>query len=223
MEIKCNPKDAYRELIKDTDGIISRYINRKISVRITCFLINHNISISPNRITLITTITGLLSSILAYYYPVIGGLLIQIISIIDGVDGEYARKTNKTSKEGAFLDSLMDRIVDAAIIISYTLLLLKTNTILNQLYIVVLMELLLFSSLMVSYIHARGEASLGIKIQLLKPRIYIGRDLRLFLLALSFITIPFNLIASLIIIVVLTMLQLIYVFTKIIIVFIRRK
>ncbi len=214
MKDTCNPKDAYRALVKETDGIISRYINRKISVRITCFLINYNISISPNIITFITTVLGIFSSIIACYCPVIGGLLIQLTSIIDGVDGEYARITNRTSKEGAFLDSVMDRIVDASIIISYTILLFENNAFLEPLHIITLMELLLFSSLMVSYIHARGEASLGVKMQLLKPRMYVGRDLRLFLLALSFILFPFSLIASIIIIIILTLIQLIYIFIK---------
>jgi len=210
----CNPRDAYRALVKETDGIISRYINRKISIRITCFLINRNISVSPNSITLITTIIGIISSIIAYYSPIIGGLLIQLTSIIDGVDGEYARITNRTSREGAFLDSVMDRIVDALIIISYTILVLKNNYFIEPLYIIILAELLLFSSLMVSYIHARGEASLGIKIQLLKPRMYIGRDLRLFLLAISFIVLPINMIISILIVTVLTLLQLIYVLIR---------
>jgi len=45
-----------------------------------------------------------------------GGLLIQISSIVDGCDGEIARLKGLSSAYGAWLDSVLDRWADAAVI-----------------------------------------------------------------------------------------------------------
>jgi len=46
----------------------------------------------------------------------VAGILVQLASIVDGVDGELARARNMASPVGAFLDSLLDRIADAFVI-----------------------------------------------------------------------------------------------------------
>lgn len=85
---------------------------------------------SPNFFTSMALILGILSGLVfagvVYdYFGVLGsdiyeriiyGLMLLFISgIFDGLDGLVARTTNKTSKIGAYFDSMCDRVVDAAL------------------------------------------------------------------------------------------------------------
>ena len=47
---------------------------------------------------------------------VLGGILVQAASILDGVDGEIARASLRESPFGGFLDSVLDRAADAAVL-----------------------------------------------------------------------------------------------------------
>ena len=46
---------------------------------------------------------------------IIGGALLLVSGFFDIVDGQVARVTNKTSKKGAFLDSIFDKIAEVLI------------------------------------------------------------------------------------------------------------
>ncbi len=78
-------------------------------------------------------------------------VFITVSSILDALDGAVARAMGKASRFGAFLDSTVDRVNDAILILSLGFLRL------NQLYILVF----LVASFLVSYIRARAE-SLGV-------------------------------------------------------------
>lgn len=77
--------------------------------------------VSPNTLTLLATIAGLLAGIayaltrqhIAYYF--IAGALVGLSGIFDALDGLVARQTDRTSRAGDFLDHLGDRIVEVAI------------------------------------------------------------------------------------------------------------
>lgn len=109
---------------KRIDGPISRHINRFFSIKITRRLARY--SISPNQISVVSTLFGLLGAgcffgvgVVASWHSLwiwglmgLAGLLIQISSIFDGVDGEIARLKYQTSPYGAYLDYMLDRYVD---------------------------------------------------------------------------------------------------------------
>ena len=102
---------------EDWDGIISRKINRKFSRPISNFLAKHRF-LTPNQVTFLSFLIALSSPLLFLYkYPLFAGLLAQISSIVDGVDGELARLMRKKSSFGAFFDSTLDRYADVAIIL----------------------------------------------------------------------------------------------------------
>ncbi len=186
--MRCDPRRAYEDLVKPSDGPISRHINRRVSVRITCFLVNHGVTPTPNKLTIIIALIGLSIALLPPVSPVTAGILVELVSILDGVDGELARLTGRTTVLGGFLDSLLDRIVDAVIISSTVLL---TAKIIGSVTAYLLLSWLLTSSLLVSYIHSRGEA-IGVDPRRTGPRIYAGRDVRLFLIALALIIQPLS-------------------------------
>lgn len=104
-----------QHLLPKKDGIVSRYFNRPISLTITSVLAN--LSATPNIISFFSFSLCLLGGVLfALGYPLAGGLLAQLASIIDGVDGEIARLKFQESLFGAYLDSILDRYGDAALI-----------------------------------------------------------------------------------------------------------
>jgi choline kinase len=104
-----------RSLMKPSDGPISRYVNRPISTRISMALAP--LRLSPDALTLITLAVGLWAGwSLSAGRAVVGALLLQAASILDGTDGETARLQDRASPRGAFLDNLCDRMVDAAMV-----------------------------------------------------------------------------------------------------------
>ncbi|HAA90677.1 MAG: Glucose-1-phosphate thymidylyl transferase [Thermoanaerobacterales bacterium 50_218] len=98
------------------DGLIARYINRKLSVPLTAFLAGTRIT--PNQISVCSGFLCLLAALFfAWGHLVWGGLLAQLASVIDGVDGELARLKFLASPFGELLDSVLDRYGDGAILI----------------------------------------------------------------------------------------------------------
>jgi len=116
------------ELVRPTDGVISRYLNRPISSTFSLMLYRKRIFISPNIISALSFFIALAGSIfLAIRWFLIGGILVQASSIIDGIDGELARLFKRTSKFGGLLDSLLDRLADLSIILGLALALWPLN------------------------------------------------------------------------------------------------
>ncbi len=106
---KANSIIIKRSVKGDGDGLVSRLINRKISLKITEKVIDH---ITPMQATFISFFVGILSGVIALLSPALGGVLYQISSILDGVDGEIARASMNTSRFGGWFDSILDRYVD---------------------------------------------------------------------------------------------------------------
>ncbi len=102
-------------LAKRSDGPVSRWLNRPISTRITMAI--SAARIPPAVFSIFTALVGLWAAwSLSASRAVVGGVFVQAASMLDGVDGETARLQWRTSKRGALLDDLLDRMVDAAIV-----------------------------------------------------------------------------------------------------------
>ncbi|MCY0868431.1 MAG: archaetidylinositol phosphate synthase [Desulfurococcus sp.] len=113
------------------------------------------LNIHPNTLTVLSMLvllTGALVFTATHSIPLYMAF-IAFSGIFDMLDGALARATGKTSRFGAFLDSVVDRVNDSIMIWSLTLLGL------NQLCVTVL----LVASLLTSYTRARGE-SLGVPV-----------------------------------------------------------
>jgi phosphatidylglycerophosphate synthase len=106
-----------RGLIKDTEGFMSRHVERRISLALTRRLVGT--SITPNVMTLVSLAMGLLGA--PFFLSVdprmqvIGSLLFLIHSILDGCDGELARLKFLESRAGARLDFWGDNLVHVAV------------------------------------------------------------------------------------------------------------
>lgn len=106
-----------RELLSATgklgDGIVSRHLNRPISQAITRVVLRGLGPIQPIKATAVTAMISVAMIAVLVLLPsqsglLVGALLFQAASIFDGVDGEIARATFRTSATGASVDSLVD-------------------------------------------------------------------------------------------------------------------
>ena len=88
--------------------------SRYISVYIALFLKNYT-SITPNQVTLIATITGMIVAILFsigdHASLIIGAIFFLVYYILDHVDGSLARMKNMASEYGTWLDECSDTFV----------------------------------------------------------------------------------------------------------------
>ena len=103
--------EIIRATAKPTDGIVSRYCNRPISQRLTSLMLHFRWA-RPWHATLLCALAALaMMACLLLGGPgglIAGAVLFQVASVIDGVDGEMARATFRSSARGAMLDSLTD-------------------------------------------------------------------------------------------------------------------
>jgi CDP-L-myo-inositol myo-inositolphosphotransferase len=97
------------------DGFIARHLNRKISLRLSELLVN---KLTPNQATVLSFLVGIFASLLTFFSVPLAGLVYQISSILDGIDGEIARASLRTTRFGGWLDSVLDRYVDFAFLLS---------------------------------------------------------------------------------------------------------
>lgn len=114
------------------------------------------LGLTPNVVTSLGTV-GLVSSAF-YFLPhgrfFAGSVAITLFSLSDLFDGAMARLSNLgASKWGAFLDSTLDRISDAAIYAGVAIYLIKKD---EALVFVVIFAMVL--GFLISYIRAKAEA-----------------------------------------------------------------
>jgi len=113
------------------------------------------LGLSPNQITVLGFLLGAVAvATLAFTgsFPIFLCLL-AFAGLMDAIDGYVARKTNRATSFGAFLDSTLDRATDALTVLPlYTAGLTNTYEAL----------LLVTGEFLVSYTRARAE-SLGVK------------------------------------------------------------
>jgi len=80
--------------------------------------------ITPNQISVITFLITVIASLIivkqGYFFLVLGALLAQLSSILDGCDGEIARLKLLGSKYGGWFDQVLDRYSDLFIITGLT-------------------------------------------------------------------------------------------------------
>ena len=97
---------------KSRDGFVSRYLNRPISRAVSQFLVKT--AMTPNLWTLLITAFPVIGFFLlirgTYAGFVIGALLFNLHSILDGCDGEIARAKYLDSEKGPGIDAIGDLI-----------------------------------------------------------------------------------------------------------------
>jgi CDP-L-myo-inositol myo-inositolphosphotransferase len=106
---------------KDSDGPVARLLNRQLSTLVSRRLLATRLG--PHPVTLanlaLLVLSGTLLALGAHEDTLLiaGGILVQLSSALDGVDGELARVSGRTSPFGAVLDAVCDRYGDLAVLI----------------------------------------------------------------------------------------------------------
>ncbi len=117
--VRKTEKALFRALIKDTEGFMSKHVERPISLAISKRLVKT--SLTPNQMSLISIFVGLVGALLMSWpgrsWPVCGALLFLLHSILDGCDGELARIKFMESRAGGLMDFWGDNVVHAAVFI----------------------------------------------------------------------------------------------------------
>lgn len=163
-----------RKLEEEVFGRLSEGFIEKLS----------RLGVKPMIITALAFITALISA--AFYYlgasmPMIyflAALFLALSGFLDAIDGAVARKLKMTSDLGAFLDSVFDKLGEAAIYVA-----IIASGAVSALW----GTLALTSSLMVSYVRHRAEP-LGVD---LKGVGFMERAERTMLLIIASIITPF--------------------------------
>ncbi|HYJ81684.1 MAG TPA: CDP-alcohol phosphatidyltransferase family protein [Allosphingosinicella sp.] len=128
------PGAAARKILaattKPSDGIVSRRLNRPISQRVSAALLRIE-GIRPWHLTVFTATMGLV--MFACFLQAgpaglaLGGILFHVASVVDGIDGEIARATHRTSERGAMLDTAVDMITNLLFYLGVTVSLARLH------------------------------------------------------------------------------------------------
>jgi len=177
------------------DGLVSYYFNRRISAVFTTLLIDK--SVTPNQISVFVFFLGILTCVPLYLSGnfLIAGIVLWIISILDGVDGELARAKGMITKKGTFIDSFLDRLFDMAIIFSIALAVsLETGSVIPWVLASVGFLGMFLDYYTVELYGNRINNNLISKVRILivkKTRFWPNRDIFLFIISIaSFANIP---------------------------------
>ncbi len=109
----------YKKTIKSglSDELINTYLLRPVAGFIVWIL--YPTSITPNQVTIASTIAGLIAAGLYLRneasFTAIAGLLVTVKDIFDSADGQLARAKQQYSRIGRFLDSIGDFVVNVAV------------------------------------------------------------------------------------------------------------
>ncbi|MFQ5990171.1 MAG: CDP-alcohol phosphatidyltransferase family protein [Candidatus Methylomirabilales bacterium] len=171
-------------LKKPSDGLISRYVNRPLSTRITKHLLKT--TITPNSISFVSFVLSMLGAMLFFfggYIPLlIGATLAQLASVIDGCDGEIARLKFQMTEFGGWFDAVLDRYADGFLLLGLTYHAHAPNP---GFWIIAIGFLAILGAFMNSYTAEKYDRLMQRKLDPGQYYFRMGRDLRMFLIFLG--------------------------------------
>ncbi|NOX91276.1 MAG: NTP transferase domain-containing protein [Gammaproteobacteria bacterium] len=173
---------------KPNDGPVARYLNRPLSVRMSRYLVQRDVT--PNQISLFSFLCSVLAAGLfmlgGYFFLIVGGVLAQFASIIDGCDGEVARLKYQSSDVGGWYDAVLDRYADAFLLFGLTWYLLVAEV---SGGVLLIGFMAIIGSFMLSYTADKYDNLMSERVQAGgKAGLRMGRDVRVFLIFLGAIT-----------------------------------
>lgn len=142
---------------KSTDRFVLKWIKVYLAARITPKLLGLA-WLKPWMITVSSAALGVLGGLIyALGSAWLAGLTAAVAQVLDGVDGQLARLTGRQSPAGAFLDSVLDRYADGAMVLGLTVYLVQLPLDWSLHLILILGALAVIGSNLISYSTARAE------------------------------------------------------------------
>ncbi len=132
-------------------------LRRNLAYRITGPVVRilSKSGITPNTLTFINLAVNLIAAyFIATGHFLLGGVLVLVAGLFDLLDGALARFTEQATRFGAILDSVVDRISEAAILCGLLIWYIPQE---EAGLGIVLIFVVLIGSFLVSYIRARAE------------------------------------------------------------------
>lgn len=113
-------------------------------------------SITPNILTWFGFLLSVGAAVLIVTEHLLAaGFMVLFAGLFDMLDGALARLTNRITRFGAILDSILDRIAETILLLGILILYVREQSTLG----VLLVGVALPGSLLVSYVRARAEAA----------------------------------------------------------------
>ena len=111
--------------------------------------------VTPNALTCIGLLITIVAAVLvAFKHPFAAGFVVLFAGLFDMLDGALARRTNRVTKFGGVLDSTLDRVSEAVVLIGIAVFYVNQHSTWG----VALAGVAMMSSQLVSYIRAKAEA-----------------------------------------------------------------
>jgi CDP-diacylglycerol--glycerol-3-phosphate 3-phosphatidyltransferase len=116
-------------------------------------------SLTPNAVTWIGfVVTVIAGALVITGHLLAGGIVVLVAGFFDMLDGALARHTGRVSRFGAILDSTLDRVCEAILLVSLLVVFVRDGKTAES----ILAGVAIPGSLLVSYVRARMEG-LGIE------------------------------------------------------------
>jgi CDP-diacylglycerol--glycerol-3-phosphate 3-phosphatidyltransferase len=126
-------------------GLLERYV-----IPLLIYL-----KLKPSHVSILGLLASMIAGISFVYNHFWGGVMTLLTGFLDTLDGCLARSLGQNKSSGAFLDSVLDRYTELIIYLGIWGYFYRLNTMTPFLSLMIL--LILFGSLMVSYARARAE------------------------------------------------------------------
>ena len=184
---------------KSNDGPISHWLNRPLSIRISWWLVRF--PVTPNQISVFSFLCSVAAAALFlagdWILLLLGGVLAQFASVVDGCDGEVARLKYQQSDYGGWLDAVLDRYADAFLLFGLT-----WHHFINhgENWVFPAGFAAIIGSFMLSYTADKYDNRMNARIG--GHRFRMGRDVRVFVIFLGAV---FNLVAPTLVIIAVAM------------------
>lgn len=159
MPTEKNPAGSWKN--KPSDRFVLRWIKYRLCARISPALARVP-GLAPWMLTAASAALGVTAGALfALRLGWQAGLVAAASQILDGADGQVARLTGRATRAGAFLDSVLDRYADGAMVIGLTVYAMRLGTAIPVWLLLAVGFLAISGSNLMSYGQARAD-SLGI-------------------------------------------------------------
>jgi phosphatidylglycerophosphate synthase len=166
-----------------TEGFVSAHINRRFSRPLAKLFART--PLTPNQMSFLSFIAAIGSfSLFLTGHNVWAGIVVQISSVLDGVDGDLARIKKMKSSFGGFFDAILDRYSDFAILGGLTFWALQFEARFDNMIVVAAGLAATVGSFMISYSRAKAETSFGKPFPGLMGSL-MSRDARLFIVMIG--------------------------------------
>jgi phosphatidylglycerophosphate synthase len=113
-------RELWASLTSSSDGFVDKHFNRPVGRWLSKILVHT--SVSPNQVSIASTLLGLMSAWLFAQgndrAALWGAILLQVSAIVDCVDGDLARVLFKESRLGKWLDIVGDQVVHICVFVS---------------------------------------------------------------------------------------------------------